>query len=72
MNKKIANVKKPKSNLSTLTADGLSKNLDMSPASILMTLKNGNSTERDAVASPSSVTEIVDYGNGGSSLALGT
>lgn len=58
--KKIMSVKKSRSDLPTLTVDGLSQNPDVSPES--MTPKAGSSIEQDVEAPP--VAEVVDYSNG--------
>lgn len=69
--KKIMSVKKPESELPTLTADSSPLNPDMPPASKFATPKTGSTTERDVEASPSPVTETVDYSNGKIIVGLG-
>ena len=63
-NKKIMSVKRPESDLPTLTVGGSPSNPDLSPTSKFTIPKIGNSTEQDIEASPLSATETVDYSNG--------
>jgi len=63
-NKKIMSVKKPETDLPTLTVDGSPSSLDVSPAPKSVTAEIGSSTEKDVEASTSSVTDTVDYSNG--------
>jgi len=69
--KKIMSVKKPETDLPTLTADGSPPSPDMSPASKSVTQKIGSSTEQDVEASTSPVTDTVDYSNGKIIAGLG-
>ena len=69
--KKIMSVKKPESDLPTLTADSSPSNPEKSPTPGAVMPNVGNSAEQDVEASPSPATEMVDYSNGKIVAGLG-
>lgn len=69
--KKIMSVKKPESDLPILRADDPPLTPDVTSVSKFTTPKIGGSADQDVEASPSSVTETVDYSNGKITAGLG-